>query len=486
MDEAIAPPAARSKPQRSLGPRLVLLVIAVNAVLSILATTAQLYLSYDRGRTKVLDTISVTEQEFRRSFETALWEFDFELIEVLLDGVDSNPDVAYLALETSDGRRWVRGATNEAVSVVEQLALTHRDNMGREVSVGDLRIGLTFAHVQDQVVAQLWTVLASNLAKTVLASLALFFLFQNRVVRHLNAISEHVSSVSWLDVDRALRLDRPKDREPDDIDQIVTAINAAKRRSLDDYQALRVETAQRRAAEAELRQKAERLEAANREQADFTYAISHDLKSPSNTIRMLLDEIRLGDEDVLSADTLELLQSAQQTNDRMARLIDDLLAYARTVGDAVRLEELDLRVMMREITEDMRADITRFGAVVRFDGAPKVMGNEAQIRVLMQNLLANGLKFSHPQRPPVIDVVGDVDPSDRMATVRVSDNGIGIEPEHRERIFGMFKRLHTHDTIEGSGLGLAICERVALNHEGSIRVEPNAPHGSTFVVKLPG
>lgn len=240
----------------------------------------------------------------------------------------------------------------------------------------------------------------------------------------------------------------------------------------------------------ELAEKAEHLEQAlaqltqtNREQAAFTYAISHDLKSPSNTIAMLLNELKFGYRDLLDGDGRELIELALQTTARMGRLVDDVLTYSRCIEDQGAMDTVDLDDVLAEVTADLRYDLGKTAARIRHDALPRVQGFRMQIKLLLQNLVANAVKFRDPARAPEITISHRAGRGGRIL-LSVQDNGIGIAPEFHERVFGLFQRLHSHESYEGSGIGLALSKRIVANHGGDIRLQSHPGQGSTFTISL--
>ncbi len=227
------------------------------------------------------------------------------------------------------------------------------------------------------------------------------------------------------------------------------------------------------------------LEAANREQAEFTYAISHDLKSPTNTVRMLLQELREVMDDRLDENDTELLDDLDTTTARMARLVEDVLTYARSVGENMEVETIDLRVEVKAILQDLSGDIAAAGAEIQIGDLPKVTGNAMQLRLLMQNLISNAIKFRHSGRQPLIEVSEVESEEPGHIAIEVRDNGIGIDPAYHDQIFRLFRRLHTHGTYQGSGIGLTICQRIISNHRGRIEVSSQDKIGSIFTILLP-
>jgi light-regulated signal transduction histidine kinase (bacteriophytochrome) len=259
-----------------------------------------------------------------------------------------------------------------------------------------------------------------------------------------------------------------------------TAELAAERDGLDRLVSARTRELLRKTEDLELT--LAHLRQTNREQAEFTYAISHDLKSPSNTIAMLGEELQISFGDQMDAEAVELVSLIRKTSARMGRLVEDVLAYSRCLEQQAPLEAVDLNPVLAEILEDLRYDIAQSQAEVRLGRMPQVLGAPMQVKLLFQNLISNAMKFHLPDRPVRVSVSARIRGARVVITVR--DTGIGIAPEHFERIFGLFQRLHTHDSYPGSGIGLALCQRIIGHLGGSISLSSQVGRGSCFKISL--
>ena len=227
--------------------------------------------------------------------------------------------------------------------------------------------------------------------------------------------------------------------------------------------------------------------AANEELRSFAYSISHDLKSPSNTMDMILKEIVTSDQNNMSDDQRELVEMAQCTANQMRNLVEEMLAYTRLVGEDPIRKPVDLGQLAYCIQDLLAGPISETEAeILVCEDLPVVLGHPAQLRTLMQNLVENAIKYREPSRRPTVKITGLRNEEVASTGFCVSDNGIGIEKRHLKRVFEMFRRLHRADEVAGAGLGLTLCRRVALNHGGDIRVESCPGQGTTFTVKLPG
>ena len=221
------------------------------------------------------------------------------------------------------------------------------------------------------------------------------------------------------------------------------------------------------------------LERSNNDLERFAYVAAHDLKQPFRTVasfsQILADELSGG----LTDTQRKHFDFVTSNASRGMVLIDDLLAFARlngSHGDAGAWIDMD------SVFDDCAAAQDCPHAVVTRGQLPALFGDASQLRQLANNLVGNGLKYNDSVAPTV-RVEGGFDADG--AWLAVSDNGIGIDDEHRDDIFGMFSRLHDNTTYQGTGIGLAICQRVMELHEGSIVVARSDATGTTFECRFP-
>src|SRR5690606_30243865 len=147
---------------------------------------------------------------------------------------------------------------------------------------------------------------------------------------------------------------------------------------------------------------------------------------------------------------------------RMQRLITDLLEYSRSGHRDLKLDEVDLQQVMKRVAGDLRARVEETGGRIEYNGLPKVLGDEMQIGRVLQNLVANGLKFQRPGAAPLVTIRAE--PDGEQVRVEVCDNGIGIEEQYLDRIFKPFTRLHGVGKYDGSGIGLSVCRKIVERH----------------------
>jgi PAS domain S-box-containing protein len=234
---------------------------------------------------------------------------------------------------------------------------------------------------------------------------------------------------------------------------------------------------------AKLTDQAEELQRSNSDLEQFAYIASHDLQEPLRMVSGYCQLLQRRYKDKLDQDANEFIEFAVEGAGRMQRLISDILMYSRVGTRAKPLEKIQSRDVCQDALANLQMVVEETGATVRTGELPEIMGDHGQLVQLFQNLLGNAIKFR-----------GDNAPEIEISATRagagwefsVSDNGIGIEPKHRDRIFLIFQRLHTRAEYDGTGIGLAVCQKIVARHNGTLRVEASDSGGSKFIFTLPG
>jgi PAS domain S-box-containing protein len=245
------------------------------------------------------------------------------------------------------------------------------------------------------------------------------------------------------------------------------------------------EEARRRteASERQLAVSAEDLVRSNRELEQFAYVASHDLQEPLRMVGSFMQLLERKYKGRLDEQADKYIHFAVDGARRMQDLIRDLLKYSRVArGDLLR-EPVDCGRLLDGVRANLRVAIAESGARIEAGPLPAVEAIPSLLSQVFQNLIDNAIKY-RGDRPPEIRIRAGV--KDGRWVFSVSDNGIGIEPQHLERIFVIFQRLHPRDRYPGSGIGLAITKKIVERHGGRIWAESRPGEGSTFFFTLPG
>lgn len=257
---------------------------------------------------------------------------------------------------------------------------------------------------------------------------------------------------------------------------------------------LQVEIAERKQAQAALQQQARELKRSNQELEQFAYVASHDLQEPLRMVKSYVQFLAADYQGQLGVDADRYINYAVDGANRMEVLIDDLLAFSRVGTQGLSFQPTNCNDVLEEIMVDLTAVINESRAKVTWDSLPTVMADKSQFTQVLRNLVSNAIKYCRetPQVHIAAELVPTTIDSDKTENsaaeawrFSVTDNGIGIAPEHYDRIFLMFKRLHHRSEYPGTGIGLAICQKIVERHGGRIWLTSTPGQGSIFYFTIP-
>jgi PAS domain S-box-containing protein len=238
----------------------------------------------------------------------------------------------------------------------------------------------------------------------------------------------------------------------------------------------------RKQADEQLKRTMEELKRSNMELEQFAYVASHDLQEPLRMVSSFTQLLEKQYKDKLDEHALDYINYAVDGAKRMQLLINDLLSYSRVNSKGGKFEEVDLEKVLDETLSNLELTIEENQAFITRESLPKINANYRQMIQLFQNLIGNALKYRSKETP---QIQISTQKEDKQWIFSVEDNGIGIDPKYADRIFMIFKRLHTNEEYEGTGIGLAITKRIIERHEGRIWVESELGKGSTFYFTIP-
>jgi PAS domain S-box-containing protein len=245
--------------------------------------------------------------------------------------------------------------------------------------------------------------------------------------------------------------------------------------------------------EKDLMEKSRELAQSNESLRQFAFVASHDMKEPLRKIMMFSDMLIMAEKGNISDKSVTQLQKMQTAGRNLYRMVEDILSFS-LLEITEEKQKVSLDTIVGEVVELLEETIREKNANIIHKDLPEANIIQSQFRQLFQNLIANSLKFSKKNTPPVIQISGTMTAnpsylppvtSEKYLELNVTDNGIGFPEEAQEKIFELFSRMHPKSEYQGTGLGLSISRRIIDNHNGVIRAHSKNNNGSTFTVVIP-
>lgn len=236
------------------------------------------------------------------------------------------------------------------------------------------------------------------------------------------------------------------------------------------------------------------LERSNSALQDFAFVASHDLQEPLRIIQGFSGRIQSKFSENLPPEGNDFLRRIQKAAKRMEGLILDLLAYSRLTTKSQPFVSTNLHTIAQEVLDDLEETINRTNGRVVLADLPTIDADPLQMRQMIQNLVANALKFHKANVPPIVVINSRIIDKEseehntrekEFCEITIKDNGIGFDEKYLERIFQPFQRLHSQQDYEGTGMGLAVCRKIVERHDGEITAQSISGQGTTFIVTLP-
>jgi light-regulated signal transduction histidine kinase (bacteriophytochrome) len=235
---------------------------------------------------------------------------------------------------------------------------------------------------------------------------------------------------------------------------------------------------------AELRKINDDLQSVNKELEAFAYSVSHDLRAPLRHIAGFTELLQKDAEPILDQKSRLYITKILESADRMGSLVDDLLAFSRIGRVETQKTTINLESLVRDVIAEIAPDTQGRSIVWRIGTLPICYGDPSLLGLVFTNLISNAVKFTRA-RPQAEIEIDSLNHRPNEVVVFVKDNGIGFDTKYKDKLFGVFQRLHSKDAFEGTGIGLATVQRIVHRHGGRVWAEGSIENGATFCVALP-
>jgi len=262
-----------------------------------------------------------------------------------------------------------------------------------------------------------------------------------------------------------------------------TRLEESQRAMLNLLEDFDVERSKAEAANRELLERTAQLEAANKELESFSYSVSHDLRAPLRHITGFAILLQKKASSVLDEANLQYLNTISESAKQMGNLIDDLLAFSRIGRSEVKKSRVNLGFLVKDILNDLQEETKGRDITWKVGELPEVYCDGSMLRLVFVNLISNAAKFTRPRAKAEIEIACIGGKGEFIFFVR--DNGVGFDPKYKDKLFGVFQRLHRQDEFEGTGIGLANVQRLIHRHGGRTWADGKIDNGATFYFSLP-
>jgi light-regulated signal transduction histidine kinase (bacteriophytochrome) len=235
---------------------------------------------------------------------------------------------------------------------------------------------------------------------------------------------------------------------------------------------------------AELRKTNHDLQSVNKELEAFAYSVSHDLRAPLRHIAGFTEVLQKHSEPVLDDNSRRQIGMILEAANRMDSLVDDLLAFSRIGRAETQTITIDLNQLVKEVVSEIAPDVQERNIAWRIESLPVCRGDPSMLRLVFANLVSNAVKFTRTRDQAEIEIDSLNQRLDEVV-VFVKDNGVGFDMKYKDKLFGVFQRLHSQQAFQGTGIGLATVQRIIHRHGGRVWAEGSVNNGAIFYVTLP-
>lgn len=451
--------------RHSVSARLIVSTLLFSSIVTLAATSLQLYLDYARDVDLIHERMRQIRDSYVDSISTSLWALDREQLVIQVEGIRSLPDMQRVEV-TVDGAAFASAGRIDSTNVIVRTFPLLHNYKDRTVTLGVLEATASLDGVYSRLLDKVFVILGTQAIKTFLVSAFIFLLFQYLVTRHLVRMSHYARALSPENLGTPLDLERTRRRDstPDELDDVVHAVNEMRDNLRQSWSALEAEHARRVEAEtlASIGQ--------------FSASIAHEIRNPLSSI---INGAELLGRDTISASSkAEVIALVNAESQRLKRILDDFLRYARQRQSEP--EPNDLAQVIVRLAETVRLGLTDDRRIEIATAISPDLGlarfDREQIEQVLWNLMLNGAQAM----PDGGRLVVSASRAGGHCQVSVTDTGVGMSAEFSARAARPF----TSGRPQGTGLGLSIVERILADHGSTLSIVSAPGAGTTVTFAL--
>lgn len=477
------------KHQRHISNRLAAVVIAVSSILTLVSTGIQLYVGYRDDTAHISQMLNQVKSSYLNSLANSIWLLDEEQIKLQIKGIATLPDLSFVEVVTKNGQRFTGGRrpSNLKYAMTRELKITFFDGEGPPRQIGTLKLVATLEGAIQRLKERVLVILITNATRTFLFAFLILYVFNALITTHLKTIADHVNHLDMENLGTPLTLRRRENSAQDEFDMVVNSINRMSASLAENL----AEIKRRKEIETRL---VVQLREALRIRSEFIEIASHELRTPLTSMKL---QLQLIEKNLAKTESerskfnsefplvSQLIKYLGRDAERMEFLAENLIDYSKINSgkSAMDFKSEDLVALVRHTLSrfsvelelakcvvNIHADSSPFFAEVNADGITRVLSC----------LIMNAIKYGRG-KPIDVTVIHQND----SFVLRVTDHGIGISEQDKNRIFDRFQKAVTLDHYGGFGLGLYLAKEIVALHHGSISVESEQGKGASFFVTVP-
>jgi len=477
-----------SKKHSPLAYKILLTILISSTIITIIIIAIQLRFEYRSDMDTIEKRLDQIEKSYSQSLALSVWNFNKAQYEILLDGILSIEDIAYVSITTPSGKLIIAKGKDKKDKIITKEILLQTTDFGEKVESGKLTIVVSLERVYENLSKRIFIILTTQAIKTLIISIIILFSFYYFITRHLLRLSNYTRDID-LDSDDKFILDREPIEQNDELDFIVFALNDMKVKIKNNYQTIKDinENLEKKIEDRteELIVERDKAQQATKIKSQFLANMSHEIRTPMNSI---IGMSHLALETSLDEKQKEYIQRINNSADSLLNIINDILDFSKIEAKKLEINRsnFEFRYLLENVSNVVKFKADEKGLDFKINYDEKISylyGDGLRISQILINLINNAIKFTESGYIKVNIIDSGIDSVYRF---EVEDSGIGLKEEQISKLFQSFTQADSSTTRKygGTGLGLSISKELVELMGGKIWVESRYGVGSKFIFEI--